>query len=836
MSRKKRVLRRLHLIESDLQKTAKTNSKAMWGIVSKGLIAARDIWQEGLTEKTYSAYQEIYDGLILASQQMAASEEKSIEADTISLCRELLQYLIGQTEKETAVKKDIVFLPYKASMWDSLESVWKAAYADKEHCNAYVMPIPYCDRNPDGSVAEWHCERDSFPKYVPTLDWQKVDLMAWHPDIIFYHYPYDDYNRVTSLDGRYYSRNLRQCADKLVYIPYFVLDEPCTEERVEHFVTTQGVLNADKVIVQSEAMRELYINILTKRTNQPDRAYWEERISGAGSPKIEKVLTSKKEDFEMPEKWKKLVEGKKVILYNTSLTAMLQNSDKVCDKLRYVFDVFRNRDDVVLWWRPHPLMKSTFHAMRPQYEEEYLSLEKKYIEEGWGIYDDSPDLNRAICYSDAYYGDRSSVVYLYKKINKPLMIQEIGSEFDYLKLRLSAVYMNDKYIYLSSNSYRGVFLCKMEQENGAVSIQLLKDTQGKSWNTSILSAIASGSNLYLFGFEGNNIDKFIIYNLLKDDYFSSPFGKTDGALGKAIFTKGFRFPLVYNNKIFVCAWSLPVVATIDLQQGKAKLINGDNNKQIQKRLNLGNIHGWHHSCLANGHYYVMHFNQDDVLDVDLATETICGLRTIGEKHLRFRLMASDGTYIWLGSSDGRIVKWNPNDLESYIYDEKMPTVKGQNCFSTGFMFYHEGALHMFCSYEAKNPMCVYVKFDVMLGSFSEVEYFDNVGRLNHMIQMRDGKYLLSSKYQGIDKVFLLDSISDPVESWKEWIVSFSYAQRDEIKRQTMKNYIENIGKETLAEGEGGIGMDDFLSVVLDYEPPKTTGVDRITLWNNVIFN
>ena len=105
-----------------------------------------------------------------------------------------------------------------------------------------------------------------------------------------------------------------------------------------------------------------------------------------------------------------------------------------------------------------------------------------------------------------------------------------------------------------------------------------------------------------------------------------------------------------------------------------------------------------------------------------------------------------------------------------------------------------------------------------------------------MIQMRDGKYLLSSKYQGIDKVFLLDSISDPVESWKEWIVSFSYAQRDEIKRQTMKNYIENIGKETLAEGEGGIGMDDFLSVVLDYEPPKTTGVDRITLWNNVIFN
>ena len=432
MSRKKRVLRRLHLVESDLQKTAKTNSKAMWGIVSKGLIAARDIWQEGLTEKTYLAYGEIYDGLILASQQMAASEEKSIEADTISLCRELLQYLIGQTEKETAVKKDIVFLPYKASMWDSLESVWKAAYADKEHCNAYVMPIPYCDRNPDGSVAEWHCERDLFPKYVPTLDWQKVDLMAWHPDIIFYHYPYDDYNRATSLDGRYYSRNLRQCADQLIYIPYFVLEEPhpgneTEEENLSHFILTQGVLNADKVIVQSEAMRQVYINVLSKWTSQHDRTYWEKRISGAGSPKIEKVLTSKKEDFDMPEQWRKLSEGRKVILYNTSLSVMLHYSDMFCGKLRFVFDLFRSQTDVALWWRPHPLMKAAIHSMRPWLEEEYCEIERQYIEDGWGIYDDTSDLHRAICWSDAYYGDRwSSVVPLYQKTGKPMMAQDIA--------------------------------------------------------------------------------------------------------------------------------------------------------------------------------------------------------------------------------------------------------------------------------------------------------------------------------------------------------------------------------------------------------------------------
>jgi len=54
-------------------------------------------------------------------------------------------------------------------------------------------------------------------------------------------------------------------------------------------ILTPGVINADLVVVQSEATKELYINILTKRTNQKDRGYWEKRIVGAGSPKIEKV-------------------------------------------------------------------------------------------------------------------------------------------------------------------------------------------------------------------------------------------------------------------------------------------------------------------------------------------------------------------------------------------------------------------------------------------------------------------------------------------------------------------------------------------------------------------
>ena len=63
--------------------------------------------------------------------------------------------------------------------------------------------------------------------------------------------------------------------------------------------------------------------------------------------------------------------------------------------------------------------------MRPQLGEEYQRIVEQYRREGWGIYDDSSDLDRAIILSDAYYGDHSSLVQLCQKAGKPVMIQNV---------------------------------------------------------------------------------------------------------------------------------------------------------------------------------------------------------------------------------------------------------------------------------------------------------------------------------------------------------------------------------------------------------------------------
>lgn len=363
-------------------------------------------------------------------------------------CRKLWKKIrkqLGQLENQIQSelpedRKEVVFLPYKASMWDSLESVWRAANEDK-NTDAYVIPIPYYDKNPDGSFREEHYEGNLYPDDVPITRYDEYDFKNRKPDEIFIHNPYDNNNCVTSVHPFFYSDNLKKFTDKLVYIPYFVLEEidPDNEEAVksiEHFFITPGIFHADQVIVQSEEMKKAYVKVLTdfmkSNSGKDTRAYWEKKILGLGSPKIDKVISAGKENLTVPENWLKIIEKpdgswKKIVFYNTSVQALLNHNKKMNEKIKDVLQVFKkNQEKVALLWRPHPLIEATIKSMRPELWEEYQEIVDTYQNEGWGIYDDTPDMNRAIMLSDVYYGDASSIVQLYKKTGKPIMLQNAG--------------------------------------------------------------------------------------------------------------------------------------------------------------------------------------------------------------------------------------------------------------------------------------------------------------------------------------------------------------------------------------------------------------------------
>lgn len=368
-------------------------------------------------------------------QVAVAAQEGGDVASRFEALSEALQKAEASIEKDIKVRKEVVFLPYKASMWDSLESVWKAAVEDPD-CDAYVIPIPYYDKNPDGSFKKIHYEGGQYPPEVPVIWYEDYDFAARRPDVIFIHYPYDEYNYVTSVAPFFYTTNLKQYTEQLVYIPYFVLGEIDPEddaavEKMSHFCTLPGVIETDKVIVQSEKMRQAYIKVMTDFAGPQSKSYWEEKILGLGSPKFDKVGSVEKEELVIPEEWKPTLtkpDGtrKKVILYNTTVTAILNKGELMVTKIRDVFRIFREeQEEVALLWRPHPLVKATLESMRPDVWQAYATLVEEYKAEGFGIYDDTPDLNRAITLCDSYYGDNSSLVQLCQKAGKPCMIQNV---------------------------------------------------------------------------------------------------------------------------------------------------------------------------------------------------------------------------------------------------------------------------------------------------------------------------------------------------------------------------------------------------------------------------
>lgn len=347
---------------------------------------------------------------------------------------------------------EVAFFCYKASMADCFESIYFAARSDP-HCDAYFIPIPYYDRNPDGSFGAMHLEGiGQYPDTYDLTDWQKYDVESRHPDIIFIMNPYDGDNRVTSVHPNFYSKRLKDFTDCLVYIEYglpvWMYRDPslAKDEIMKNPVLLPGYLYCDFYIAYSRETA-YYLQTSFEVNYHRIEAYHiplktlRNKVVALGSPKFDKVICSKRSDFQLPEAWKEKIQNKKVILYNTSLSSLLkstaqqlqENGDYIAqdciylNKVRSILKVFYEREDVILWWRPHPLFENTLQTMRPSLYKEYKKIMEEFLVRNCGIYDTTDELHRAICWSDAMISDESSLLWLYLATGKPFYISSVSN-------------------------------------------------------------------------------------------------------------------------------------------------------------------------------------------------------------------------------------------------------------------------------------------------------------------------------------------------------------------------------------------------------------------------
>ena len=459
-------------------------------------------------------YLEEYCELVYSVNEELCNTESSYNPDKISKkLNKMILKIENSIKHDIPLKREAVFLPYKASMWDSLESVWEAADEDPD-CDAYVIPIPYFDKNPDGSVREEHYEADLFPENVPITHYSEYDFGQHHPDMIFIHNPYDYGNLVTTIHPFFYAENMKKVTDCLVYIPYFATSGGMSESRAWCPVYDY----VDYIVIQSENYRKYY------SADIPD-----EKFLALGSPKFDKVIKKCQNPPEISEEWKKKTEGRRVFFYNTSLNGMLQDTPQFLKKMQYVFETFKKHPECCLLWRPHPLFESTLHAMRPGCIEVFDALKQDFMKQSNWIYDDTPCVEDTIAICDGYIGDSmSSVVALFEVAKKPIFILDnaISSEPDEESWRNYAYYRPLKGENIGIQKYITTFsnkLFKLDEEKKE--FLFLRDLSDYSQEAKVFVVVEYNNMLYTFSRNSLTINRISLDGneciiQIKDEFIS----------------------------------------------------------------------------------------------------------------------------------------------------------------------------------------------------------------------------------------------------------------------------------------------------------------------------
>lgn len=675
---------------------------------------------EGEGTEAVRLLEEYCEQIFKIHEEIANSHNK---LDAHRLTKTLSKALIkaeNSLKNDIKVRKEAVFIPYKASMWDSLESIWMAADADPD-CDAYVIPIPYYDRNPDGSFKEMHYEADKYPSYVPITKYDEFDFANHNPDMIFTHNPYDNANYVTSIHPYFYSDNMKKYTDCLVYVPYYATAGDMSDAQE----LCPAYIYADYIVIQSEKYRKFF-----------DPRLPDEKFLAFGSPKFDSIIRKCKNPPELPEAWAQKIydengNKKKVYFYNTSLNGMLYDTESFLKKMEYVFSCFRDRSDVCILWRPHPLMESSFDSMRPKYKNWYMQIKGQFIEEDYGIYDDTPSIEDTVSHSDVYLGDSAtSVTSLFGVAGKPLfilknMIHEGPKEEDY-KYEVFMIPRSDgknkycitqgnKLYYSLNNDFHYEYLCDLNEY-----------AIGNYYS----GALEYKDKVYVFPANAENIlvidkDKKIKKIVLQHEV------EKRGAFS------GSGYYLYEERYVFIFPYNYPALVRIDLETCHINYTDG------VRDFNVGMVND--EQVVAARWFYkgklcMLNIEGTKLLTIDVKSLEI----TIKDVALNgcytsVTMKEQDDEEVWLLPLEGtRIAIWNQetNDIKYLdLYVDGLEAIKPVKNFSCNQRYFSGACFKdneiVFSPYWGKK----FVKYDVTSGTVEEIDtpFYVDKGNVNDYI-------------------------------------------------------------------------------------------------------
>ena len=407
----------------------------------------------------YGSYMEIHKGGGMHEYPVYISQEKALAEKIghnpfrytfdsnqmlVSVRRYMEKMLVPKAEKEN---KTILFLPCRAMWWDSMEGLWHK-YVSEGH-DVHVLPINFYDTNFLGEVGEMHDERALFPDYLNVEDFEKFDYAGVHPDAIVIQVPYDEWNSSLTVHEFFYSSNIMNATDELIYVPCFDIDDPIDEEDkacrcIEVLAEQPAVVNADKVLLKSEKQRQLYLKKLIGLSGEETRAFWENKIEV--SPYVgkdwqqrvncegacHKEQKKEKSDNAITKEWRDFLgeyADRKTVIYYYTISTLMRYGEAAVDKFERVLETFVNEAEsgkLVAVFVPQDHLTANFDIVEKEVLDRYLAFVEKVRNTAGVIFDEENKSLEHIDEWNAYYGDTGAVAMECAIRKIPVMLENVG--------------------------------------------------------------------------------------------------------------------------------------------------------------------------------------------------------------------------------------------------------------------------------------------------------------------------------------------------------------------------------------------------------------------------
>jgi phosphorylcholine metabolism protein LicD len=385
----------------------------------------------------------------------------------ISSFTEAFHQVTNVIEKEYLNRNEIVIIPYRAKYWYAIKDIYEK-YRSDPMTDIYVIPTELHHKDAIGKFVDSIYEGNQYPENVVITDYHSYSVEKHLPDKIYIQNAYDEWNPVISTDIDYYSRVLRDFTKELIYIPWFFMEDADLKDEygkkaVQFAAFLPGVIYADKIYVQSEALRERYVagltdfvvkakeNCLNKKDNEATESEGtEDTLKGLlkSDTNTPKILLSETEKLVIQESWQKKISAEyfplknyvdsfknaatettsKKAYYFISAAAVIYEGSKYFERLKLeirklckegynITLATDQRAEEILTILDGPLLQGLKNTLKD------ISLRKQVtlVQEPESV----DEKANVIANEDYYFGDYGNLTWLFKVYGKPVEINTV---------------------------------------------------------------------------------------------------------------------------------------------------------------------------------------------------------------------------------------------------------------------------------------------------------------------------------------------------------------------------------------------------------------------------